>query len=290
MITIQKEYRFTTVKHVLEYYMENKGFHAESWHDLAHMTSVFISIMGKKRLAELQPEHFNAYISGRKRGVFGKRPAKSTGTLRRELVHLRTAIKYCVDSRLLNPEHFPFIPLPPPSPPRERWLTKEEIERMKAAAEPWSRGETFLKIVLVQPYRKHAIETLEWKQINFATGMTHPMKPGEKVTKKRKPVLPMSGELKLYLEELRARRPEDQYVLQHTGTIGRAIDAIAHRAGVDGVTPHVLRHTWATHASMNRVPLGEIARVLGDSIVIVEKVYAKYQPDYLKGAIEQGAL
>lgn len=284
------DYRFTTVKHVLEYYMENHGFQVESWKDLANMTRVFIEVMGRRRLVDLQPEHFNAYIAGRKRGAFGKKKAKSTGTLRREFEHLKTAIKYCVDARLVNREHVPAIPLPAKPPPRERWLTKEEIELMKAQAEPWSRGETFLRIVLVQPYRRRTIETLEWSQLKFSTGMIHPMKPGEKVTKKRKPVLPMTVEQMAYLKELRHRRPTDIYVLQTSGGIFEALEAIARRAGIEGVTPHVMRHTWATHASMNGVPLEEIARVLGDSIVMVERVYAKYQPGYLKGAIEKGSL
>lgn len=287
---LERKYRLTTVKHVLEYYMENHGFQVESWRDLASMTRVFIEVMGKRTLASLQPEHFNAYISGRKRGTFGKKKAKSTGTLRREFEHLRAAIKYCVAARLVNPEHVPMITMPAKPPPRDRWLTKEEIQLLKDSAEPWSRGEIFLKIVLAQPYRRHTIETLEWSQLNFLTGMIHPMKPGEKVTNKKKPVLPMPVEQMAYLKELRHRRPTDIYVLQHSGTIFEALEAIAKRAGVERVTPHVMRHTWATHASMDGVPLGEIARVLGDSIVMVEKVYAKYQPGYLRSAIEKGAL
>lgn len=287
---LQDKYRLTTVKHVLEYYMENQGFQAESWDDLARMTNVFITVMGKKRLQDLQPQHFNAYASGRRRGSFGARPAKSTGTVRRELTHLHTAIKFCARSKLVHPEHVPYIPMPAAPPPRDRWLTKAEIQLLKDNAKPWSRGETFLKIVLAQPYRRRCIETLEWKMINLATGMTNPMKPGEKATKKKKPMLPMTGELRLYLEQLRERYPDDIYVLRTSGTVFEALEAIAKRAGVEGVTPHVMRHTWATHASMDGVPLEEIARVLGDSIVTVEKVYAKYQPGYLKKAIEQGAL
>lgn len=287
---LTEKYRLTTVKQVLEYYMENKGFQAESWADLAHMTSVFISVMGKKRIADLRPDHFNAYISGRKRGVFGKRPAKSTGTLRREFEHLRAAILYCSGARLLNPEHVPIIQMPAKPPPRDRWLTKEEIQLLKDAATPWSRAEIFLKVVLTQPARKRSIEELEWSQLNFKTGMTTFLKPGEKETKKKKPTLPMSAEQLVYFEQLRARNPHDQFVLGNSRPINDAIDALAHRAGVEGVTPHVLRHTWATHASMNGVSLGEIARVLGDSIVMVEKVYAKYQPGYLKTAIEQASL
>lgn len=287
---LQPQYRLNTVREVLEYYMENQGFHAESWHDLAYMTKLFITVMGKKRLTDLTPEVFNAYNSARKRGTFGRRPAKSTGTVRRELTHLQTAIKFCARSKLVNPEHVPYIPMPPKPAPRDRWLTKDEIQQLKAAAEPWSRGEIFLRIALATAARKRVIETLEWSQVNFQTNMITFAKPGDRQTKKKKPTVPMTLELRQYLEQLKKRSDGRKEVLGTTGEIYYALEAIAKRAGVGGVSPHVLRHTWATHASMNRVSLGEIARVLGDSIVTVEKVYAKFQPGYLQDAIEQAAL
>jgi len=283
------KYRLTTVKHVLEYYMENHGFNVVSWHDLAHMTSVFIKLMGKKQLNELQPDHFNAYISGRKKGTFGKRKAKSTGTLRRELIHLRTAINFCVRAKLVNPEHVPFIPLPANPPPRPRWLTKPEIELLKESAIPWSRAEIFIRIALATAARKRSIETLKWSQINFETNMIDFGAGASVRSRKKKPIVPIQSDLRVYLEQLR-KKAKNEYVLESTTDIRASLDAVTNRAGLDGVTPHVFRHTWATHASMNKVSLGEIARVLGDSIVTVEKVYAKFQPNYLQSAVEQAAL
>lgn len=288
-MSLPDKYRLTTVKHVLEYYMENHGFSAESWVDLANMTNVFIQVMGKKRLADLQPEHFNAYISGRKRGAFGKRPAKSTGTLRRELTHLQTAIKFCAKSKLVHPEHVPFIPMPDKPPPRDRWLTREEIAALRAAATPWSRADIFIRIALATAARKRMIETLKWSQINFQTNMIDFGKGAVRRTNKKRPIVPIQSDLRVYLEQLR-KKSTSEYVLGSTTDIRAGLDAVTNRAGLEGVTPHVLRHTWASHASMNKVPLGEIARVLGDSIVTVEKVYAKFQPGYLQGAIEQAAL
>lgn len=285
----ESRYRLHTVRHVLEYYMENHGFGTESWADLANMTNVFIQVMGKKNLKDLQPEHFNAYISGRKRGAFGKRPAKSSGTLRRELSHLQTAIHFCVKAKLVNPEHAPFIPLPDKPPPRDRWLDKREIQMLKDAAVPESRADIFIRIVLATGARKNVVETLEWNQVNFSTNMIVFEKVGARRTNKKKPTVPMHGELRLFLERMHAKRTNN-YVLGCATKINDALDAVAHRAGLVGVTPHVLRHTWASHASMNGVSLGEIARVLGDSIVTVEKVYAKFQPGYLKNAVEQAAL
>jgi len=285
----EKKYRLETVKDVLEYYMENHGFGVESWADLANMTNVFIEVMGRKRLEDLRPEHFNAYISGRKRKSFGRRAARSTGTLRRELSHLQTAIKFCAKSKLVNPEHIPFIPLPDKPAPRDRWLEKDEIAAIKKAAVPGSRADIFIRIALATGARKSVIENLRWDQINWHTNQIDFGKGQTKKTNKKRPIVPMNLELRKYLENLRKQKLSE-YVLGDNGQIRWSLDAVARRAGVGGVTPHVFRHTWATHASMNGVSMGEIARILGDSIVTVEKVYAKFQPGYLQEAIEQAAL
>jgi integrase len=52
------------------------------------------------------------------------------------------------------------------------------------------------------------------------------------------------------------------------------------------VTPHTLRHTAATWAAMAGVPMDEIARLLGASVTVVEKIYAKWHPEYLRRAVQ----
>lgn len=57
------------------------------------------------------------------------------------------------------------------------------------------------------------------------------------------------------------------------------------RAGLRGVTPHVLRHTAAVWMAEAGVPMTEIAAYLGHSDSrITERVYARFSPDYLRKA------
>jgi len=51
------------------------------------------------------------------------------------------------------------------------------------------------------------------------------------------------------------------------------------------VTPHTLRHTWATLAARAGVPLFQVAGVLGDTLPTVMRVYAHHCPDHLRGAV-----
>ena len=55
-------------------------------------------------------------------------------------------------------------------------------------------------------------------------------------------------------------------------------------------SPHVLRHTAATWLVMDGVPLREVARLLGNGEAMVEKVYGKHSPDYLRRAVSALSL
>jgi integrase len=53
---------------------------------------------------------------------------------------------------------------------------------------------------------------------------------------------------------------------------------------------HALRHTWASHAVMNRVPLLVVAKNLGHADTrMVEKHYGHLAPSYIAEAIRAGA-
>jgi integrase len=76
------------------------------------------------------------------------------------------------------------------------------------------------------------------------------------------------------------------YVLDTTRNINRELTALAERAGVARVTPHVLRHTAATQMARRGVSLWTIAKLLGDTSATVEAVYAKWQPEWGREAVE----
>lgn len=55
-------------------------------------------------------------------------------------------------------------------------------------------------------------------------------------------------------------------------------------AGLDDVTPHVLRHTCAAWLLKEGVSFAETAAYLSDSEAMIRKVYGHHHPDWLKGA------
>lgn len=55
-------------------------------------------------------------------------------------------------------------------------------------------------------------------------------------------------------------------------------------AGVEGVTPHTLRHTGITWLVQRGVPLWEVAGFAGVSVEQIERTYGHHSPDFLQTA------
>jgi integrase len=67
-------------------------------------------------------------------------------------------------------------------------------------------------------------------------------------------------------------------------------EACARAKIAPAITFHILRHTWASHAAMNGVPLMVVAKNLGHSDTrMVEKHYGHLAPSYIADAIRAGA-
>jgi hypothetical protein len=103
--------------------------------------------------------------------------------------------------------------------------------------------------------------------------------------------LPISDALLPHLQRAHAAR-KGELVLGTDRAITKRLDAVCRRAyDATGnsrfllVTPHVLRHTWATLAARAGVSMFEIAGVLGDSLATVQKNYLHHSPDHLRGAV-----
>lgn len=272
------------VKILINYYMENRGPEVTDAERLVYINRHLLAHFANLKPQRITPDVVRAYITKRRSGEIGKKGA-GDGTIRRDLGHLVACINFGAKNGLVKREHIPFIQLPEQPAPKDRWLSKEEITKLIEMAKGRGRVELFFHIALRTAARKTSILELRWDQVDFQQGLIDYGKHDPKVRKKkRRPTVPISDQLRPILEEAHRRR-HNEYVLGHPGSVRTAFENLMNQAGMPDVTPHTLRHTWATHASMSGVPMNEIARVLGDTLATVEKVYAKFAPSYLRGAI-----
>lgn len=282
------------ISQILDAYWDEHAQHVQSAATIACHINWLRQGLGYHEASDLNAGDITTYIRKRAKGLLGTQ-CVSNGTIRRELVILKAALKQAVDKRIVRQDQLPTIKLPPAGDPRERYLNIDEIGRLLAEARRisveesggrCSRIERFLWIALQTGARRDAIIWLEWSRVDITRRIIDFRDPDLKTTKKRRVQVPISDQLLPVLTRAYHERKGD-YVLDTTGPLRSVFDRVCARAGLEDVSPHVLRHTWASQASMHGVPLTEVSRVLGNTLAVCEKVYAKYQPGYLTNAVNQ---
>jgi integrase len=103
----------------------------------------------------------------------------------------------------------------------------------------------------------------------------------------------LTDEGRAFFERLTAARNGSEPMFGQWGPSHqlRPIAEAVSRAKIEpGISFHGLRHTWASHAVMNGVPLLVVAKNLGHADTrMVERTYAHLSPSYVAEAIRAGA-
>lgn len=252
--------------------------------------------MGAASTKSISVDVCRSYLA--KREAAGVKP----GTVRGELAYLQAAARYALKRGIIQRDQLPVIDLPPGHLPRQRWLSFEEWERLLNASwmihngthwrqpnppdECPTRAYLFCMLAYYTAGRKSAVEQLTWDQVDLEHDLIYLNPAGRRQTRKRRATVPMHPKLRPALEWARAHR-EGPYVMQHAGDCRRAFNNAVARAQLpDDVTPHVLRHTRATHLAIRGVQMQDIADLLGDTLEVVERTYRHLSPHHLKAKLE----
>lgn len=207
----------------------------------------------------------------------------SDGTLIRELGVLRAALSWAVREKWISSA--PDVRRPGAPPARDRWLTPDEYQRLlEGARAPHVR--LFIALAVYTGARMGALLELTWDRVDL---QTRRIDLGEGRGRKRRATVPIIDPL--YAELLPAREiATTGFVIEHGGhpvaTVKTGIRAAAKRADLEGVTPHVFRHTAATWMVQRSTPFAMVASWLGNSVAMVEKVYGHHSPEWLKQAAD----
>lgn len=216
----------------------------------------------------------------------------SDSTRRRELGVLRAAAGHALKWRRITAADMPSIELPPESENRKVWLYKDELARFLDVAERMDSDVfRFTQLAYHTASRRAAIERLEWSQVDEVGRRINLAKPGERKTKKRRPIVPISDSIASELAVMRAEA-KNQWVLGSPKDLYESFAWTAREAGlimlpVRGVreagrlSPHALRHSRATHLLEDGKSPWAVASLLGDTVTTVLRVYGHACPDYL---------
>jgi integrase len=268
---------------ILADYAEERGSEvAASWRIAAAIKGL-VPFWQAKTVAEITRETCRVFLAER---------GRSAGTVRRELGVLRAAINHGHrEGRLTRAVA---VHLPDSPEPRDRWLKRTEAAALLRASLRESRVRFYLPLfILIGLYtgqRKEAILSLRWPQIDLDNARIDFNSAGRRRTNKRRSRIPIPKKLLSHLKRARLRGIELGFVLNDNGArirdIKRGFASACRRAGLDDVTPHVLRHTCATWLMQRGVRLWDAAGFLAMTPETLERVYGHHHPDFLRTAAD----
>jgi len=243
----------------------------------------------------LRPQDLAAFVSELAAGRAG-RQGVSPATLQRKIACLRSFYRHLRREQLLD--HDPTVDLRPPRP-RGRLpsvLTRDEISRLLAQPRGDSpaalRDRALLETMYACGLRASEAIALELSQLDLEAGIVRPFGKGSKER-----IVPIGskaiGALQAYLLRARPRlvglRDEQRvFVNLRGGGLSRQglykiVQRHARSAGLERrMSPHTLRHSFATHLLAGGCDLRSLQEMLGHADIGTTQVYTHLSADRLR--------
>jgi integrase len=278
-----------------------------------------VPAIGSVRLQQLQPQMLQQLYND----VLAKGKSRRTAALIHTVIH--AALDQAVQNQVVQRNAAEAAHPPRQEKQERRCLSSEETMRLIEAA----KGERLyaaIVLALSTGLRRGELLALKWEDVDFENKLlyvrrnlvtirnqegrtkTRNVEQSPK-TKTSNRILPLSDELIDLLKEHQRKQEEDKTTFgegyQDNGFVfcttkgtpisprnfSRFVARIAEKAGLKGVSPHTLRHTFATRLAELGVYPTVVQKLLGHATVDVSmEVYSHVFPDVERDAIENLSL
>ncbi|WP_230796825.1 tyrosine-type recombinase/integrase [Salipiger marinus] len=274
-----------TCEEVLLAYAEEYGHTVAAPQRVGYALAALLPFWGSLKLSHVRGETCRRYAKFR---------GRSAGTIRRELGTLQAAINYAHREGYVTSA--PVVTLPEKPEPRERWLTRDEAARLLWAAHRGHKAGHLARFILIALYtgtRKDAILRMGFAPntvggwFDLERGIMYRRGADERQTKKRRTPAPIPRQLAAHLRRWRAGGAAwaVEYQGGRVGDVKRAFAKAVSEAGLDGVTPHTLKHTAITWALQNGASTWDAAGFFATSPETIERVYGHHSPAHQRSAV-----
>ena len=225
----------------------------------------------------------------------------SVNTLSRRLVAIKVFFRYLVREQLLHRNVTEVMESPRLWKILPSTLSIREVERLlaaPAAERPAGvRDRALLELMYATGLRVSEVAGLRLEDLHFDSGCLRCTGKGNKTR-----IVPLGGaaarQLQSYLRDVRAKGEKDRsngaVFLTYRGRafsrkgIWKLVRAHARLAGIQKrVTPHTLRHSFASHLLANGAPLRVIQEMLGHADIATTQVYTHVDQNRLKSVHAQ---
>jgi integrase len=271
---------------------------------ITHLKAFF----GDRPLSEVDVPASRMYTLARTTGAIGggrrrKDKTAAPATVRRELNVLVAAANHAIWMKRAT------ISVAVDMPPERRlgpddeapYYTQDELDRIFATATamdaerrdavdgddiPRPDLEPFLRLLYQTAARRASIEDLTRGQVKRRERRIILQPAGKRTTKKRQPIVPILKAMEPALEYLLNDNARDR--LFEFADYYRLYKRCCARAGIEEGRrhPHIMRHTRATHLLQEGKSLYDVAKLLGDTVATIERVYGHHSHEHLASRLE----
>jgi integrase/recombinase XerD len=247
-----------------------------------------------RSLREVKEEDVRFYFLGKKqRGM-------SARSLRRKASSLRGLYRFLQKEGRVDEDPTQLLEVPRLGVPLPRDLTLDEVDRLLAQPDPGEalgiRNQAMLELLYATGLRVSELLALRLKDLNLEVGYVVAYGKGKK--ERLVPIGEAAMEkLKEYLSSVRpglAKSGRAPYVFLNRSGKGlsrqgfwKILKRYALQAGISSpVTPHVLRHSFATHLLERGADLRSVQLMLGHASISTTQIYTHLNRERLKQIYE----
>lgn len=258
-----------------------KTVYNERWQIRSNLKPFF----GRRRLSQLTPALIERYKVHRAGQGVSARTVNLDLQLLSVIFRLAAKLGYARNNPARQVEKLRDVKKPP------RYLTREEADRFADAAQT-----TYLYALVVcalhTGMRKAELFNLRWQDVDFEACAITIGSTDEWQTKNRRyRTVEMTETLREVMVAVKTEaRSDEEYCFTYGGrrlgsTVKKTLANISKEAGIERVSLHVLRHTFASHLAMAGVPLMHIQQLLGHSDYSTTLIYAHISQESHKGQV-----
>lgn len=289
-----------TIDEILGFYNDGRGAELARPDMVASLVPMLMAHAGDDTCAVINGDWCRAYVRKRVSGKIAppprpgrkpKRPQESS--VRRDLEHLSAALGYAVREGILA--YAPKITYPKASRPRERFLTRDEAAQLlwtcwrykqhgpkNQVLHPLRHLCRFILIGIYSGTRSSAILSASFtaaadrSYVDLNSGVFYRLAEGRTETKKRQPPIGLPDRLLAHMRRWQSKTSTGWVVTFHgepVASVKKGFARAATLAGLAGVTPHVLRHTFMTWVLTAGMDIHTAAKVAGMSAKTADRVY-----------------
>lgn len=281
------------VQRFLDYLLVERGLSENTISSYARDIAQFAaysSEMGVESVSGIKEELLNQFLARLRRENY------ATTSVERKLAAIRTFLKFLQREGCIKGDPSDFVENPRPSKPLPKVLTEEEIVKLLKQPDLSElnglRDRAMLETLYATGLRVTELINLLTNDVNLGVGFVRCIGKGSK--ERVVPIGDVAVDMvRRYLSECRpvfakGERSEFLFITNRGKPMTRVgfwkiIKKYSKSAGITKhITPHVLRHSFATHLLENGADIRSIQEMLGHASVATTQVYTHVTREHLR--------